>query len=286
MLPDRIDRRDLESRERLGRSPFHDRLLEQLKPTVLLFPQIHVLDDVEVVTEREILVDDLDPELGGVFRAADVNDLAVEIDLTLVVGMAPGDAFDQRRLSRSVIADQCRDLATSDFEIDVSERMDRTERLGDAAKIESRCVAHFAVPTINNLALEIIDEEARWGRSEKRPHRLSLLLAELRIGANTDFTLLQELVREEKRVVGFRDPDRCQKHRRYIADAVVDNRALRIHRVAVDHLDGRICRGCGFGLDGLVDGTRLPAGNDVLNALRRRVLPADRNRAQLVILER
>ena len=35
---------------------------------VLLAAEEHVLDDVEVVAEREVLVDDLDPELGGVLR--------------------------------------------------------------------------------------------------------------------------------------------------------------------------------------------------------------------------
>ena len=40
----------------------------------------HVLDDVEVVAEREVLVDDLDAEGGGVARAVDVDRLAVEED--------------------------------------------------------------------------------------------------------------------------------------------------------------------------------------------------------------
>ena len=38
---------------------------------VRLAAEVHVLDDVEVVAEREVLVDDLDPELGGVLRPVD-----------------------------------------------------------------------------------------------------------------------------------------------------------------------------------------------------------------------
>ena len=42
---------------------------------MLLAAEVHVLDDVEVVAEGEILVDDLDPEPGGVLRSVDVNSL-------------------------------------------------------------------------------------------------------------------------------------------------------------------------------------------------------------------
>ena len=48
-----------------------------------LAAEVHVLDDVEVVAEREVLVDDLDPELGGVLRRG-CGPLAVDDDLALV----------------------------------------------------------------------------------------------------------------------------------------------------------------------------------------------------------
>ena len=52
--------------------------LSRWMPVVRLAAEVHVLDDVEVVAEREILVDDLDPELGRVLRAVDRDRLAVE----------------------------------------------------------------------------------------------------------------------------------------------------------------------------------------------------------------
>ena len=64
-----------------------------------LAAQVHVLDDVEVVAEREILVDDLDPELRRVLRPVDRDRLAVEEDLAGVVAVDPGDALDERRLA-------------------------------------------------------------------------------------------------------------------------------------------------------------------------------------------
>ena len=66
---------------RLGRPRLHLGLLEPLEDVVRLAAEVHVLDDVEVVAQREILVDDLDPELGGVLRAVDRDRLAVEEDL-------------------------------------------------------------------------------------------------------------------------------------------------------------------------------------------------------------
>ena len=56
-----------------------------------LAAEVHVLDDVEVVAEREILVDDLDPEPRGVLRAVRCDVLALEEDLAAVGGMNAGD---------------------------------------------------------------------------------------------------------------------------------------------------------------------------------------------------
>ena len=60
----------------------------------------HVLDDVEVVAEREVLVHGLDPERGRVARRADVDGLALPEDLAGVRRVDPGDALDQHRLAR------------------------------------------------------------------------------------------------------------------------------------------------------------------------------------------
>ena len=46
------------------------------------FPaQEHVLDGIEVRRQRQILVDDLDPELGGLRRTGQLDRLALEVDL-------------------------------------------------------------------------------------------------------------------------------------------------------------------------------------------------------------
>ena len=78
------NRRHREAFHRLGRLGLHHGLLEPLEHVVGLAAEVHVLDDVEVVAEREILVDDLDPELRRVLRPVDVDHVAVEDDLAAV----------------------------------------------------------------------------------------------------------------------------------------------------------------------------------------------------------
>jgi hypothetical protein len=48
---------------------------------VELTPEVHVLDDVEVVAESEVLIDDLDPEGGGVLGPVDLDLPTLEQDL-------------------------------------------------------------------------------------------------------------------------------------------------------------------------------------------------------------
>ena len=68
-MADRTDRRDREALQGLRGARLHLGLFEQLEDVVCLAAQEHVLDDVEVVAEREILVHDLDAEPRGVLRA-------------------------------------------------------------------------------------------------------------------------------------------------------------------------------------------------------------------------
>ena len=137
-LPDRADRRHREALHRLGRLRLHHRLLQAVEPVPCLAAEIHVLDDVEVVAEGEILVDDLDPQLRGVLGAVDLYLLAVEDDLAAVRHVDPGDALDQRRLAGAVITDERHHLAGANLEVDLRERLDRAEALRDPPQLEER----------------------------------------------------------------------------------------------------------------------------------------------------
>ena len=117
----------------------HRRLLQPLEPVVLLAAEVHVLDDVEVVAEREILVDDLDPELRRVLRAAGSRPGCPSKRIwPSSIPWMPADALDQRRLAGAVVADERHHLAVPNLEVDVGQRLHRAERLGDAAKLEER----------------------------------------------------------------------------------------------------------------------------------------------------
>src|SRR5262249_48738868 len=138
----RLDRRDRKRLERLGGVLLHWRLGENLGP-VDLAAEVHVLDDVEVVAESKILVDDLDPEPGSVLRAVDVHLLPFEQDLAAVSGVSPSDAFDERRLAGAIVAYERHHLTGPHLEVDVVERLDRPEGLGDSLQLEKWwCVAH------------------------------------------------------------------------------------------------------------------------------------------------
>ena len=88
------------------------------------------MDDVEVVAQREVLVDDLDAEVvarppGG----ADVRRLALEEDLAGVEREDPRDALDHRRLAGAVVADERGDLTGSGDQVDAAQRVHRAEVL-------------------------------------------------------------------------------------------------------------------------------------------------------------
>ena len=136
-LANRAESRDGETVERLPGGLLHPGLVENdaVQP---LASEEHVRDDVEVVRERQVLVDDLDPERRGVARPRDRHSLSLEVDLALVEGIDPGDPLDQGRLAGAVVADERHDLARPDFEVDLVERLHGAEALRDAGAVEDR----------------------------------------------------------------------------------------------------------------------------------------------------
>ena len=81
--------------------------------------------------QGQVLVDDLDAEFGGALGAAGAKRLAVNRDLSCIGRVIAGDAADERRLSRAVVADQPDDLAGPDLEIDILKRMQAAEGLAE-----------------------------------------------------------------------------------------------------------------------------------------------------------
>ena len=126
-LADGAHGRDVEVGQHLARLDLHGGLVEEPVPQ-LLVPEEQVLDDVEVVAQREVLVDRRDPERFGVVRAVDVGRLALPEDLALRRLPQPGDGLDRHGLAGAVVADQRGDLACRNGEVDLVEGLDRPER--------------------------------------------------------------------------------------------------------------------------------------------------------------
>src|SRR4029079_13521688 len=107
----------------------------------LLAAQVHVLGDVEVVAQRQVLVDDLDAQRGDVARAVDIDARAVEEVVAGVAAVDAGDDLDQGGLAGAVVTDEGRHLPRVDGEVDVVEDVDHTEAVVDSAQLENR-LAH------------------------------------------------------------------------------------------------------------------------------------------------
>ena len=100
--------------EQLARLLLHRDLVEDVDAGTVAdtsLPEEQVGDHVEVVAQREVLVDGRDPERGRLVRGPDLHRLAVERCLAGVARLGAGDRLDQGRLAGAVVADERDDLA-------------------------------------------------------------------------------------------------------------------------------------------------------------------------------
>ena len=97
-----------------------------------------VLGDRQVRHQRELLVDDHDPDVLAVADAAEVHRLAVVDDLAVVAAgrVDAREHLHQRGLAGAVLTADRVDLAAADVEVDVLQRLDPGEGLGDGAHLQ------------------------------------------------------------------------------------------------------------------------------------------------------
>ncbi len=96
--------------------------------------EVEVADDVDVVAQREVLVDGRDAEILGVVGLVDLYGAAFPLDDTVIDGVHAGDRLDQRGLSGAVVAHQGDHFTGVDLKLYVGERLDGTEPLGDPSQ--------------------------------------------------------------------------------------------------------------------------------------------------------
>src|ERR1700683_1940013 len=90
------------------------------------------MGDVQVVGRRQILVDGLDPERGGVPGATDVYRLPFEEDLAMVRLVRAGDGAGEHRLPGTVVPAQAGHLTRVQIQVHPVECLHRPEWLADA----------------------------------------------------------------------------------------------------------------------------------------------------------
>ncbi len=122
--------------ELAGAIVHHPRLQELEGPEASgdLAAEEHIRRGGQIVAERKVLVDDLDPGLARLERLVEMHRPVLEHDLAGSRREVAGDDLDQRRLARAVVAHQAKHLAGLKLEIDLGQRLDRPEILGDLAQ--------------------------------------------------------------------------------------------------------------------------------------------------------
>ena len=132
----------------LRASRLHQRVGEERKRRVhALAPQEHVVIDGQLVDQREVLEDRVDALGPGVVDAFRLVGLAVQEHAPAVLLLEAGDDLDQRRLARAVVAEQAEHLALAQRQVDVAQRRDRAEALGDVLDAQ-----HLLAPRPGALA--------------------------------------------------------------------------------------------------------------------------------------
>ena len=120
-LADRPDRGDRELLQRL-RASTSMAASSSIRWRSGSWPRNMFCDDVQVVAEREVLIDRRDPERLGFLGSVQVNRIPLPHDLATVGRPETRDRLDRDRLARPVVAAQRGDLAGRDTRLTESGR--------------------------------------------------------------------------------------------------------------------------------------------------------------------
>ena len=136
---------DLEAGEDRRRPLLHRRASARASPPV--WPMKMFSDDGEVGEDERFLVDAGDAQRLGVGRAAQLDDLAVDLEVAGVGPVQPGHDLDQRRLAGAVLADEGVDLARPQVERHAAQGVGRAEALRHVDDRHERTIVASPVPS-------------------------------------------------------------------------------------------------------------------------------------------
>ena len=101
-------------------------------------PDIDVFRHSQVLHEVQLLMDDADAERLRVARAVDLGVLSKEFDRSAVARVDAGQHLHKRRLAGAVFADQRHDLALTNLQLRIVQRVDAREVFLDTGHSENR----------------------------------------------------------------------------------------------------------------------------------------------------
>ena len=196
-----------------------------------------------------------------VLRPVDVHLLALEEDLAAVGGVRAGDALDSVDLPAPLSPTSAITSPCVHLEVDVGQRLHRAERLRD--------VRGAGGVVCRSSCCSCRGERGGGARRAPPPSRVTRSYLQYCLYAPTQTSLFfRNLSVKSARVVRLRDPDDRKRQRRLLLLAVLPE-AVRLRLLAVEERDRSRSRGVRLVRHVLVDRARLPAGEDVLDALRR-----------------
>src|SRR5262249_24202689 len=140
-LPHRSKGADPEALEHLLGGHLHVSLVEHDARDAFAAEE-HVLYDIEVVAQREVLIHDLDAQCSGVTRAVYHCPVPVELVGARVDRVRPTDALGERGLAGAVVTDEGHYLAGPGLEVDILQHVHGAEALVDAVHTQDRRICH------------------------------------------------------------------------------------------------------------------------------------------------
>ena len=123
----------IEPPHHLPRLRLHRDVVERAPARAQLAPEEQIGGGVDIVGERQRLIDRLDAVSLGVARIVDLRFLAVDEDRAAVALIGARQHLDQRRLAGAVVAEQADDLAGIEIDRGVVDRLDAAESDRDVA---------------------------------------------------------------------------------------------------------------------------------------------------------
>jgi hypothetical protein len=135
---------DADLGDRLAGPLAHRAVVEQPERVDDLAVEEDVVEDAQLVDQREVLIDGVDPERAGVDDRVQLDRLVVEVDRPRVRLVVAREDLDQRRLAGAVVAEQAEHLAVLQAQVDVAERGDGAEPLGHA--LDAQDLTHVRSP--------------------------------------------------------------------------------------------------------------------------------------------